>query len=260
MTASAWKAFSAARDHYREFIKQLRRRLPTLGQAQQKLVDSRSGPSYTIETPIVYNEALDDIGPDDDIRLILTADNPGRREQMAENRRYLVGPSGKIAERFFRETPELNTDFRRNVIILNKTPIHTPRTAELAELKHLFLQQTGPAKTAAQAASAIEESQQTMAELLVEFQQALSSSRNILPVWIIGYSEMKKGGIFETYTEALKTLYAKKPAAEKKLFFYRHFSMNQFTIDLHKQAGASETVPQALDRIGAAYRLRILGR
>ncbi|MDR0878584.1 MAG: hypothetical protein LBN21_11065 [Treponema sp.] len=266
MTPTAWKAFSAARDHYREFITQLRRRLPSLAQAQQKLVDKRDGPSYTVETPIVYNEALDDIGPDDDIKLILTADNPGRREQAAENRRYLVGPSGKITERFFRETPELKSDFRKNVIILNKTPIHTPRTAELGELKKLLLQDSGlSAKTSASVSAsasvaAIEESQRTMAELLLEFQQALSTSRTILPVWIIGYSEMKKGGIFETYTETLKTLYAKRPAAEKKIFFYRHFSMNQFTIDLHKQAAAGETVSQTLERIGTAYRLRILGR
>jgi hypothetical protein len=257
MKAAAWNAFSAARDHYREIIENLHRCLPALARSQQKLVDNREGPSYTVETPIVYNGALDDIGPDDDIKLILTADNPGRREQAAENRRYLVGPSGKIAERFFRENPELGIDFRKNVIILNKTPIHTPRTAELAELKKLLSQQSGAAAKAA--VSAVEESQRTMAELLLEFQQALTTGKNILPVWIIGYSEMKKGGIFETYTETLKTLIAKKPAIGEKIFFYRHFSMNQFTIDLHKQAARGETVSQTLERIGAAYRLRILG-
>jgi hypothetical protein len=253
MTASAWKAFSAAKEQYRKELERLRRRLPALKQAQQKLIDKRDGPSYTVETPIVYNGALDDAGPDDEIKLILTADNPGRREQAAENRRYLVGPSGKITEKFFRENPDLGIDFRRNVIILNKTPIHTPRTAELGELKKLLAEESDSAP------AVIEESQRIMAGLLLEFQQALSPGKSVIPIWIIGYSEMKKGGIFETYTETLKALIAEKPVIEKSIFFYRHFSMNQFTIDLHKQAAAGETVSQTLERIGTVYRKRILG-
>jgi hypothetical protein len=67
---------------------------------------------------------------------------------------------------------------------------------------------------------------------------------------------MKRRGIFEVYTEALK----KAPGALfDELFFYRHFSMNQFTIDLHKPAKRGETTGQALERIGRAYRERVLG-
>jgi hypothetical protein len=243
MTSKTWKQFSAVKEHYREAVDQLRLQLPKLGALQQKLVNARSGPAYTVETPIVYNEALDDVGPKDDIKLILVADNPGRREQAAENRRYLVGPSGKITERFFREEPSLGIDFRKNVLILNKTPIHTPRTVELRELCRLG----GPALT-----EAIAQSQLTMVGILEEFYRALAP----IPVWIIGYSEMKKRGIFEVYTEALK----KAPGAMfDALFFYRHFSMNQFTIDLHKQAKRGESTAQALERIGRAYRERVLG-
>jgi hypothetical protein len=90
-----------------------------------------------------------------------------------------------------------------------------------------------------------------MAELLFEFQRGMDS----VPVWITGYSEMKKGGIFEAYTEALKNHYPDR----EQLFIYRHFSMNQFTIDLHRQAAPGESVRETLDRIGRAYRLRILG-
>jgi hypothetical protein len=44
----------------------------------------------------------------------------------------------------------------------------------------------------------------------------------------------------------------------KQIYFYRHFSMNQFTIDLKKQTMPEETVDKSLKRLGAAYRERIL--
>jgi hypothetical protein len=196
-----------------------------------------------VETPIVYNGALDDVQPDSEIRMVLVADNPGRREQAAENRRYLVGPSGKIAEKFFRDNPALNIDFRKNVIILNKTPIHTPRTVELRELCRLG---------GAALETALVESQRIMARLLREFHQALA-----VPVWIIGYSEMKKGGVFEAYTNELKALYSDTDLKDS-VFLYRHFSMNQFTIDLKQQAARGEPLDKALGRIGAAYRKKFL--
>jgi hypothetical protein len=104
-------------------------------------------------------------------------------------------------------------------------------------------------------AAALEESQRNMADLLLEFHTALD-----VPVWIIGYCEMRKGGIFEVYTEKLKELYAGNEEIYKQLFFYRHFSMNQFTIDLKQQAKPKENVQNSLVRIGEAYRERILGK
>jgi hypothetical protein len=246
MNKKTWEAFTATREHYRKIVKALSRSLPGLQSFQQALVDRRPGPSYTVETPVLYNLALDEVTPKDAIRLILIADNPGRREQMAENRRYLVGPSGKIAEKFFREHTELDIDFRKNVLILNKTPVHTPRTIELRELCRLG----GPAVTEAIAAS-----QQAMAELLLEFHRILAPT----PVWITGYSEMRKGGIFEPYTETLKKLYTTRPALRKGLLLYRHFSMNQFTIDLRQKALPGEKPVESLERIGRTYRERILG-
>jgi hypothetical protein len=242
----AWQGFTAAREKYRLLVEKLAADLPDLGRTQQSLVDLRAGPSYRVETPVVYNEALDETGPGDRIKLILVADNPGRREQAAENRRYLVGPSGKIAEKFFRDHPSLGIEFRKNVLILNKTPIHTARTAELGELCRMG----GSPITAA-----VRESQRAMAELLLEFHRALAPA----PVWIIGYSEMKKGGIFEVYTETIKTLDAALPKRREELFFFRHFSMNQFTIDLNRQSLPAEPLDEALRRIGAAYRDRVIG-
>jgi hypothetical protein len=247
-----WKKFTAAKDRFRHITDEIEKNLPALKGIQQKFVGSRSdskNAAYTVETPVVYNTALDGITINDEIKLILVADNPGRREQAAENRRYLVGPSGKITQKFFRDNPSLGIDFIKNVIILNKTPIHSPRTVELDSLCKLEEEKGGHS-----IADAIESSQKNMAELLLEFHEALNTQ-----VWITGYSEMKKGGIFEAYTDRLKELYADKPDLYKQLYIYRHFSMNQFTIDLNKQAQKGETTAKTLKRLGQAYRKRILG-
>ena len=255
MNKETWAAFRKTLARYRALIDKTA--MPGLAALIQRLVDSREGPSYTVEVPVVYNLALDDITPESEIKMILVGDNPGRREQ--ENRRYLVGPSGKIAEKFFRDNPELGIDFRKNVLILNKTPIHTPRTAELKALCTLGGKELE---------DAIRATQRGMAKLLKDFWASLSAKTGKppgIPVWIIGYSEMKKGGIFEEYTTALKTLCGASPAFKERLFFFRHFSMNQFTIDLKRQTRPGEGplanagLAESLERIGSAYRERVLG-
>jgi len=246
MNKKAWQGYCEAREHFRLLTETLEKELPDLLNWEQQLAQSRDGPVYQVETPVVFNNALDEVTQGSSVRLILVADNPGRREQTLENRRYLVGPSGKIAERFFREHQELGIDFRKNAVILNKTPIHTPRTAELKELLRLG----GP-----DFAQALIASQRKMAELLLEFHHALAP----IPVWIIGYSEMRKGGIFEVYTDAIKDLYRGQKKRRDELFFFRHFSMNQFTVDISKKRKAGEGIAETLGRIGAAYRERILG-
>ena len=82
----------------------------------------------------MYNRSIDDIKKEDDIKIILIGYNPGKDEQLERNRRYLVGQSGKIADGFFRKNPELGIDFRKNVLILNKTPLHTAKTKKLTLL------------------------------------------------------------------------------------------------------------------------------
>ena len=255
MNAASWNLFTKARQNFKKQIEKLNRMMPELQSVQQKLVDGHS-PTYTVETPVVYNKALDDVSPDSDIKLILIGDNPGRREQAKENRRYLVGPSGKIAEKFFRDNPSLGIDFRKNVIILNKTSVHTPRTADLRKLCRLGGEKLEKLLT---------ESQRIMARLLFEFQQAVSrengygrhAAGSIPQVWITGYSEMGKKGVFAAYTEELKTVYGNSNLKEA-VFVYRHFSMNQFTIDLKKQAAPDEPLSQTLQRIGTEYRRRFL--
>ena len=197
MNKETWNKFLKARKKFRLTVKDLSDSLPHLQGIQQKFADSLCGSSYAVDTPVVYNTALDEITFNDDIKLILVADNPGRREQASENRRYLTGPSGKIAKKFFIDYPALGIDFLKNVIILNKTPIHTARTVQLRELCKM--------DDSRKILSALNESQKIMASLLLEFQQALDC-----PVWITGYSEMRMKGLFEIYTEKLKELYSDK--------------------------------------------------
>jgi hypothetical protein len=248
MNKEVWTAFQKTAAKYSALVKKTNAAVPA--SVIQALVDKRGGPSYTVETPVVYNKALDDLTPESEIKMILVGDNPGRREQAAENRRYLVGPSGKIAEKFFREKPRMGIDFRKNVLILNKTPIHTPRTAELRALCAM-------GDSALQ--DAVISSQAAMANLLFDFWKALGGNAAPLPVWIIGYSEMKKNGIFGTYTETLKSLCEANPQFKSNVFLYRHFSMNQFTIDLNRKRRPGETTEKTLYQIGTYYRRRILG-
>jgi len=245
MNKETWKTFRKTINRFRLLIENINVLLPDLSAVIQQLVDSREGPSYTVDTPVVYNMALEDFTRDSEIKLILVGDNPGRREQ--ENRRYLVGPSGKIAEKFFRDNPELGIDLRKNVLILNKTPIHTPRTTELKTLYSLGSETLK---------DAVLSSQKAMAELLEKF---WTLSAGTIIIWIIGYSEMRKGGIFEMYTETLKTLCTANPSFKESIFLFRHFSMNQFSIDLKNQALPGENLRKSLERIGRTYRERILG-
>ena len=238
MEATSWDGFVEARERFRGGIADMRAGLPRLGKALQALVDDRS-PSYLVETPIVFNAALDDVTRDSDIRLIVVGDNPGRREQAAG--RYLVGPSGKLAEGFFRAHPSLGVDFRGNALILNKTPIHTPRTSDLRRLRGSVF------------ADALDESQRFMARLLRDFQSALG-----VPAWITGYSEMRRGGVFEAYTDEIRGLYAADGPGSPPLLLFRHFSMNQFSADFRRNAAEGEPAELALTRIGDGYRRRVL--
>jgi hypothetical protein len=233
------KLYAATVESYRALAEELAA-MPEICKAVKQLVAGRT-PAYEVLRPAVFNSDLNEKSA---YKMILVADNPGRREQEAG--RYLVGPSGKIAEGFFSKNPNLGIDFRADVLILNKTPIHTPRTVELKELCRIGGERV---------ADAVRSSQGAMAELLASFWRALGK----VPVWIIGYSEMKRGGIFEPYTEKLKALCAADKVFAGSVFFYRHFSMNQFTIDLSKQRGKSEALAESLARIGASYRERVLG-
>jgi len=268
MTEFQWDQFLDLRSSYKSYVDELTQALPQLPVLLTELIGGRSGPSYPLETPVVYNQALDDIQKESTIRLILVADNPGRREQSAAERRYLVGPSGKLASGFFKKHPELGIDFHQHVLILNKTPIHTPRTVELRDLARLG----GP-----DLAEAIRDSQKEMARFIYRCHEIFAPEAEL---WIIGYSEMGRGKLFESFTEALRQLYlsekggpalteraagiqaqtaAENSISRQQVYLYRHFSMNQFSIDFANQQQDGESTQETLHRIGSQYRKRILG-
>ena len=242
MLESQFKAFVEFRDEFRARVAEWSKYASAL-ETLQRSAAQKDTPDYPLETAVVYNRALDDVSAQDEIKLIVIGDNPGKDEQLSINNRYLVGQSGKIADGFFRRNPELQTDFRKNVVILNKTPVHTAKTHHLRSLQ----------KANPEIAKLIEISQLWMAEHTAKLHRALwengasekkfARSRadthgkkigecfNPVQLWLVGYAELKEKGIFAPYRDALKACYAGSDAW-KSVFVYQHFSMNRFLIDL----------------------------
>lgn len=215
----------------------------TLHLLQEEAAAKNKTPTYPHETPIVYNHSLDDIGAADHIKLIIISDNPGKNEQLHKNQRYLIGQAGKVAESFFRRNTELGIDFRRDAIILNKTPVHTAKTKELGYL----LKHGGGAFF-----SLFEETQVWLAAQTAALQRALGC-----PLWLVGYGELRKKALFIKYAEELQRQYGGKP--DVQVLVFQHFSMNCFAIDLKKLSDPHKSLEQNLHAVGLLHRKEILG-
>ena len=269
MTSTQWGAFSRFRT---EFRKHCDRWLEAAGgndgwlaALQTEAAAADGTPDYPVETPIVYNTVLDTLRQTDDIRLIVVGDNPGKNEQLAKNRRYLVGQAGKLGEGFFRKNPDLGIDFRKHVIILNKSPVHTAKTKQLARLLR-----EGPAEFAA----LFDETQRWMARETAALQQALDC-----PLWLVGYGELRDKGLFSVYAEELAAAQhpatVAHPAGEldpsmavahpagkldsPPVYLFQHFSMNRFSIDLRSRSDPGKSLAENLAIIGKEHRKEILG-
>lgn len=231
----------------------------------QKSSSVKDTPDYPIETPVVYNTALDELTRQSEIKLIVIGDNPGKNEQLSINQKYLVGQAGKLGEGFFRNNPELQIDFRKNVIILNKTPVHSAKTKHLISIDKALKASNSPAR------NLIEESQRWMAKKTAELHQALisaSDKNSFIPeLWLVGYTELKKNGIFIPYRDELKNAYTKSTdqktstqiTAWNKVYVYQHFSMNCFSKDIKTRQSASPTQPlkQTLESLGQIHKEEI---
>ncbi len=250
MTKARYRAFSSFRNDFR---KQCARWSDEAGGVDGWLADDirevvgrDPAGDYPIENPITYNEALDDIDESSEIRLIVVGDNPGKREQLDRNRRYLVGQAGKLGEGFFRNHPELSVDFRENAIILNKTPIHTAKTRQLADLA---------SRSGERFLRLFHETQEWMASATAGLQRELSCG-----LWLVGYGELKGSGLFSAYAETLRRQYATVPDEQKaNVFVYQHFSMNRFSIDLRERSVPELALSENLRIIGHAHRREVLG-
>ncbi|MBQ1197987.1 MAG: hypothetical protein IIX47_05230 [Spirochaetaceae bacterium] len=245
MNQQQWKDFYQFREEFREICQKWTDEFSEILKPLQKISANQDKvPEYKIENSIVYNTALDEVTEQDEIKLIVIGDNPGKNEQLQINQKYLVGLSGKIADNFFKKNPELKTDFRKNVIILNKTPIHTAKTKEL-----LFL-----ANQNEKLKNLLTESQIWMAKKTVELHIALDCK-----MWLVGYAEVKEKGIFKEYRNTLFSEYQKSQDAKnayQKFFVFQHFSMNRFLIDLNE---FTKNLPESEKNISLESRLEKLG-
>ena len=136
MTDNQWKIFCDFKNDLKKMVTKWQEQFPNLKDLQKQAAIIAKTPDYPFETPIVYNLALEEISKNDEIKLIVIGDNPGKDEQLSKNNKYLVGQAGKIAEGFFKRNESLGIDFRKNVIILNKTPIHSAKTSQLKTISN----------------------------------------------------------------------------------------------------------------------------
>lgn len=247
MTEEQWKYFCDFKKVFKNKVEEWRALAPELNELQREAARIAKNAEYPFETSVVYNRALDDVKPEDEIKLIVIGDNPGKDEQLARNNRYLVGQAGKIAEGYFRRNPELGVDFRRNAIILNKTPVHSAKTIQLNTIAKL-----GGEKIA----TLLKESQIWMAQKTAELHSKLGTE-----LWLVGYSELKDKKIFSPYRDALKASCTEE--AWNRVYVFQHFSMNRFSIDLADfiKAEKKENAPleSNIHELGVLHRNEIFG-
>lgn len=254
MTSEQFAVFSEFRRDFKEYCKKISDEFGSVLVPLQKTAAQKDTPDYPAETPVVYNTALDEITEQSLIRLIVIGDNPGKDEQLAKNRKYLVGQSGKIAAGFFQKNPQFNTDFRKNAIILNKTPVHTAKT------KHLkFLAENGGEKIR----QLLQESQRYMAQktarLHIDLCHVASTEDEKPEIFLVGYSELKKNGIFTAYRDELKKNYGNSPEEWEKVLVFQHFSMNRFSTDLkeYMKNNGTQDMVQAAHALGTLHKNEI---
>lgn len=257
MTEGQWKAFCSYRDGYRSLCAKWNSLAESLFPLQ-KAAALKDTPEYPLENAVVYNTAYDKVTQDDEINYIVIGDNPGKEEQLNANCAYLVGQSGRIAEGFFKRNAEFYTDFRKNVIIMNKTPVHTAKTAHLKFLK----KNGGP-----EICTLIDDSQRIMAQMAAELHRSLyeyaAEGGRKPELWLVGYSELKEKGIFSIYRDTLLSSYkGGKDSAWESVFVFQHFSMNRFLVDLNKfkEKNPDFTNERSLKTIGRKHRIEIFGK
>ena len=229
MTNFQWECFNKFRNTFKDMVTQWNNQAKSLILVQEKAMEFFKNVDYELQTPIVYNTALDEITQNDEIKLIVIGDNPGKDEQLAKNQKYLVGQAGKLGNNFFKNHEELGIDFRKNVIILNKTPIHSAKTNQLKKFATFGGKEIE---------NLIKQTQIWMAQETAKLHQNLlkgSENKDFPQLWLVGYSELKEKGIFTDYKNELKRQYQTSEEAKNawaNVFVYQHFSMNRFSIDL----------------------------
>ena len=229
MTIFQWEYFNNFCNSFKNKVTEWNNQAKSLIVVQNKAKDFFNNVDYELQTPIVYNTALDEITQNDEIKLIVIGDNPGKDEQLTKNQKYLVGQAGKLGNNFFKNHEELGINFRKNVIILNKTPVHSAKTNHLKKFASFGGKEIE---------DLIKETQIWMAQETAKLHQNLlkvSENKDFPQLWLVGYSELKEKGIFTDYKNELKKQYQTSEESKNawnNVFVYQHFSMNRFSIDL----------------------------
>ncbi|NLM00662.1 MAG: hypothetical protein GX220_04325 [Treponema sp.] len=257
MTLKEWNAFCLFRDEFCFQVEQWKKEADKMGLSQvQKIVAKNDNVSdYPIENIVVYNTELNKVTKDCDIKLIIIGDNPGKEEQLSKNQKYLVGLAGKIAYGYFKKNVELDIDFRKNTIILNKTPIHSAKTKQLTKMLQVVKKQDENLFIALK--NMLVESQKFMAEKTAKLHSVFAENNTEL--WLVGYSELKNNGIFEIYRDKLRESYKKFKNAYEKVYIFQHFSMNRFAIDLRENYNENISLKENIKILGNRHKIEILG-
>lgn len=233
MTSAQFAQFSRIRDEIKLFIGSMQQSSALLLALQRELYRARGYREEELESAIVYNTALDEVTEASDPRYIIVADNPGIQEQKIRNQRYLIGQSGKLATSWFRAN--LGVDFRSATVIINKTPIHTPKTAELRVLIKL----AGTRQK--EILELLDASQRAMARFALELSRCLDC-----PLWVCGIGELKPKGLFRVWADELSARASEfSSETQAPILLFRHFSMNQFAIEYAAARKAKSMLPGA---------------
>ena len=88
-------------------------------------------------------------------------------------------------------------------------------------------------------------------------QEGLSKS-DLPELWLVGYTELKKGGIFIPYKETLMKEYEGSDAWGK-VFVFQHFSMNRFLVDLKQfcKENPDLKLTSAISKTGTIHKKEI---
>lgn len=247
MTEQQWESFTTFRNTFKRQCSVWSARAAELhfDELQGAAAAADGVPQYPLENSVVYPHALDRYTADSDIKLIVIGDNPGKDEQLTKNQNYLVGQAGKLGEHFFSAHPELGINFRQNVLILNKTPVHTAKTKELTYLINHSGGRTG------EGAQFIAETVNSMAHHTAHLMTVFGCQ-----VWLVGYGELRPGALFAGFGTELHSCLL--PHTQSNVLVFQHFSMNRFSIDLKAFRNPAVSLAQDLENLGTSHRTEIL--
>ncbi len=199
MTENQFLDFLNTKKTFKIGIENLNKSNPDL----KKLLLEIQEKNYGIVNPLVYNKKFDEVTCNYNIKYIWITDNPGVKEN--QQNRYGVGSSGNAGKNFM-ESHGLVENFDHEVLILNKSPIHTRVTAKLAKLR--------------EKEPLYSDAQKLMAGLCYSLHSIFKCQ-----VWILGTSNLNK--IFLPFKLEFQNLYKDSHMMEQ-VFLYNHFSQGQF--------------------------------